>query len=81
MQRETNSEVSMSSTAIEKRLYSLRDASARLGNISIFSLRRHIETGGIKSVHVGGRVFIPLSELERVEQFGCGQPRRNGGSK
>ena len=71
----------MSSTAIEKRLYSLRDASARLGNISIFSLRRqHMELGGIKSVHVGGRVFIPLSELERVEQFGVGEPRnrRNG---
>jgi hypothetical protein len=65
----------MSSTAIERRLYSLPDASTRLGNISIYSLRRHIETGGIKAVHVGGRVFIPVSELERVEQFGVGEPR------
>ena len=71
----------MSSEVIEKRLYSLPDSSVRLGNISVFSLRRHIEAGNIKAVHVGGRVFIPVSELERVEQFGVGQPRtrRNGG--
>lgn len=73
----------MSSTVIEKRLYSLVDSSARLGNISTFSLRRHIEAGGIKAVRVGGRVFIPVTELERVEQFGVGQPRtrRNGGQQ
>lgn len=65
----------MGSTVIEKRLYSLADSGARLGNISIYSLRRHIENGDIKAVHVGGRVMIPVAELERVEQFGVGQPR------
>jgi hypothetical protein len=70
----------MSSAVIEKRLYSLPDASVRLGNISVWSLRRHIEAGNIKAVHVGGRIFIPLTELERVELFGVGEPRsrRNG---
>jgi hypothetical protein len=81
MQQETNSEVSMSSEVIEKRLYSLPDSSVRLGNVSVYSLRRHIEAGNIRAVHVGGRVLIPVSELERVEQFGVGQPRtrRNDG--
>lgn len=71
----------MGSAMIEKRLYSLPDSSTRLGNISKDSLRRLIEAGEIKAVHVGGRIFIPVSELERVEQFGVGQPRtrRNGG--
>jgi hypothetical protein len=68
----------MGSTVIEKRLYSLQDSSARLGNISTFSLRRHIGTGDIKAVRVGSRVFIPLTELERVERFGVGQPRTRG---
>jgi hypothetical protein len=65
----------MSSAAIERRLYSLPDSSARLGNVSVFSLRRHIDSGDIKAVRVGGRVFIPVTELERIEQFGVGQPR------
>jgi len=70
----------MSNAAIEKRLYSLSDSSARLGNISVYSLRRHIDAGLIKAVYVGGRVFVHVNELERVEQFGVGHPRtrRNG---
>lgn len=70
----------MNSTVIEKRLYSLPDSSARLGNISVYSLRRYIEAGDIKAVRVGGRVFISVSELERVELYGTGtpRPRRNG---
>ena len=71
----------MSSAVIEKRIWSLPDSSARLGNISVFSLRRQIEAGNIKAIRVGGRVFIPVTELERVEQFGVGTPRtpRSGG--
>jgi hypothetical protein len=65
----------MNSTVIEKRLYSLTDSSTRLGNISTYCLRRHIEAGNIKAVRLGDRIFIPVSELERVEQFGVGEPR------
>ena len=70
-----------SAAVIERRLWSLPDSSTRLGDISVFSLRRHIDAGDIKAVYVGGRVFIPVSELERIEQFGVGKPRarRNGG--
>jgi hypothetical protein len=67
----------MNSTVIEKRLYSLSDASARLGNISTFSLRRHIETGALKSVRIGSRIFLSVTELERVERDGV-RPRRHG---
>ena len=65
----------MSSATVEKRLYSLPDASARLGDISVWSLRRQIEAGNIVAVRVGNRVFIPVPELERIEQFGVGQAR------
>jgi len=65
----------MSSTAVEKRLFSLPDTSARLGAISIHSLRRHIASGAIKSVSIGGRVFVPLTEIERIEEHGI--PRKS----
>jgi len=62
-------------TENEKRLYSLPDSSKRLGDYSTHSLRRHVRLGEIKAVYLAGRLFIPLSEIERIEQFGFGKPR------
>jgi excisionase family DNA binding protein len=69
----------MTRTPVEKQVFDLRDSSATLGNYSVFSLRRLIASGAIRAVRLGGRVFIPRAELERITQFGVGQPRRNGG--
>ncbi len=71
----------MNTAVIEKRLYSLPDSSARLGNLSVCSLRRLIEAGSIQAVRLGGRVFIPVSELERMETFGTGQSRARRNAK
>lgn len=60
----------------EQSLFSLAAASVRWGGLSVFSIRRHIKAGSIRAVRVGGRVFIPLDEIERVETNGTGQPRK-----
>lgn len=65
----------MSSTAIERQVCSLSDSSIWLGGVSVYSLRRHIAAGAISAINIGGRVFIPVSELQRVAQFGVGKPR------
>jgi hypothetical protein len=69
-------EVSVDSTIDNgKRLFSLQDSSKRLGGYSVHSLRRHVRLGNIKGIYLVGRLFIPLSEIERIERFGFGQPR------
>jgi excisionase family DNA binding protein len=51
-------------------LKSLREAAAVLG-ISIFTLRRLIDSGAIRSVKVGARRLVPVEEIERVATHGA----------
>jgi hypothetical protein len=50
----------------------------RLGerwDLSKYSVRRLIVQGELKSVTIGARRLVPLSEVEHAEQFGVGRPR------
>jgi Helix-turn-helix domain len=60
-----------------KQLYSIADACKRWGDVSLYTIRRHIGRGEIKTINIGSRVFIPISEVERVEQFGVGKSRKD----
>ena len=44
-------------------------------DLSKWSVRRLIVQGELKSVTIGARRLVPLSEVERAEQFGVGTPR------
>jgi excisionase family DNA binding protein len=65
----------MSSTD-EKRLFGIANAAKRW-EVSKDMVRRKIESGEIRSIRIGARVLVPLSEIERVEQFGLGKSRKS----
>ncbi len=67
----------MTESAKMPQLYSLAATVERWGgDISIFTLRRLIKQGAIRTVNIGARVMIPVAEIERVEQFGVGRSRK-----
>jgi excisionase family DNA binding protein len=49
--------------------------SAELLGVSIFTLRRLIDRGAVRSVTVGARRLIHVSEIERITTHGAGVPR------
>lgn len=55
-------------------LRSLPEAAEVLG-VSVFSLRRLIDAGEMKSVTIGARRLVPVAEIERVATQGAGTPR------
>jgi excisionase family DNA binding protein len=63
----------MTNTA-EPKLLSI-DRLAERWDLSKYSVRRLIVQGELKSVTIGARRLVPLSEVERAEQFGAGRPR------
>jgi hypothetical protein len=58
----------------EKKLFSIERLADRW-DLSKYSVRRLIVQGQLKSVTIGARRLVPLSEVERAEQFGVGTPR------
>jgi hypothetical protein len=70
----------MSETATTGRQAFDAKALALRWGVSEFTARRLMKTGALKSINIGARRLVPLSEVERAEQFGCGKPRarRNG---
>ena len=59
----------------EKRLLGIETVAARW-DMSKWSVRRLINDGELKSVTIGARRLVPLTEVERAEQFGVGRPRK-----
>jgi excisionase family DNA binding protein len=58
----------------EPKLFSIERLAERW-DLSKWSVRRLIVHGELKSVTIGARRLVPLSEVERAEQFGVGTPR------
>jgi hypothetical protein len=52
------------------RLYSLADASRQLGNLSIWTLRKHVFRGNLKPTRLGRRIFVSSAEIERIQREG-----------
>jgi excisionase family DNA binding protein len=62
----------------KKMLYGIPNLANRW-EVSKDTIRRKIQAGEIRSVRIGSRILVPLGEIERVEQFGVGQPRKDAG--
>ena len=60
----------MSETNSKAQLYSVDEAGRVLGGISPWTLRKHIAVGTVKVTRIGRRVFLPIKELERIQQEG-----------
>ena len=58
----------------EPKLFSIERLAERW-DLSKWSVRRLIVHGELKSVTIGARRLVPISEVERAEQFGVGTPR------
>ena len=52
--------------AASKRLYDLVESTRQLGDLSIWTLRKHISAGNVKVVRLGRRVFLTAQEIERI---------------
>ena len=52
-----------------KRLMTIKDAAAQL-SLSHWSIRRFIRQGSLRSVRIGRRVLIEMSELDRLIEEG-----------
>jgi excisionase family DNA binding protein len=55
-------------------LASISETAKTLG-VSTFTIRRLIVAGDLKAVHVGARIMIPTTEVDRVIAYGVGRPR------
>jgi len=55
-------------------LRAVADVAKELG-VSPFTVRRLIAAGEIRATHIGARILVPTSELERVAADGCGKRR------
>lgn len=64
--------------AIEPVLFAIKRLAVRW-DVSPFQVRRLIASGDLKSVNVGARVLVPISEIQRAEQYGVGKCRKSRG--
>ena len=55
-------------------LLSVADAARALG-ISTDTVRRLIDAGDLKAVHIGARLLVPRSEIDRAITHGVGVSR------
>jgi len=54
----------------DSRLYTLANASRQLGDLSIWTLRKHVFRGNVKPTRLGRRIFLSSTEIERIQREG-----------
>jgi hypothetical protein len=57
-------------TNSKAQLFSVDEAGRVLGGISPWTLRKHIAVGNVRVTRIGRRVFLPIEELDRIQQEG-----------
>ena len=60
----------------EQRLFDLSASSKALGNISEWTLRRHVRQGTVKVVRIGTRIFSALKKSHALAKRACPRCRR-----
>lgn len=67
----------MSTTATTERQAFDAKALAQRWGVSEYTARRlmHPKTGALKSINIGARRMVAISEVLRAEQYGVGKPR------
>jgi hypothetical protein len=58
-----------------QQMFGISPVSLRWG-VSSDTIRRQIKNGNLKALYIAGRLMIPRSEIERVEQVGLGSGRK-----
>ncbi len=56
-------------------LFGFSEVADRWG-LSVDSVRRAADRGDLKTVNIQGRRMVPLSEIQRAEQYGIGSGRK-----
>lgn len=56
----------------EKALFGIANTAKRW-EVTKDTVRRLIKTGKLHAVRIGGRVLVPLAEIERAEKLGVGE--------
>jgi excisionase family DNA binding protein len=51
-------------------LYPIAEAARLLGDISHWTLRKHVAAGRLRVVRIGRRVFLDAEEVERIRRDG-----------
>jgi excisionase family DNA binding protein len=59
---------------MEDKLLSIEDVAARLGGISLWTVRAWLSQGRLMRTKVGGRTMVRESELQRVMEDGGKSP-------
>ena len=54
----------------DSRLYTLADASRQLGDLSIWTLRKHVFCGNVRPTRLGRRIFLSSEEIARIQRDG-----------
>jgi predicted site-specific integrase-resolvase len=60
---------------IRRRAYGLQEFADTFG-ISRESAKRFARMGLLKTITLGGRRLVPVTEIERIEKEGLGAPRK-----
>ncbi len=60
----------MNSPAVDQKLFSLESAAKTLGNVSVWTLRRHLALGSFRAVRIGKRVLLSQETVERIARAG-----------
>ena len=71
----------MSTTEVQER--QLYDAAtlAKRWSVSPFTVRRLMHNKSLRSITIAARRMVPLSEVERAESMGVGNPRARRNAK
>jgi hypothetical protein len=54
----------------DHQLYPLAKSTGLLGDLSIWTLRKHISRGNVKATRLGRRVFLSSAEIARIQHEG-----------
>ncbi len=68
----------MQQDTVAGELFDVFEASRQLGNLSPWTLRKHIGVGNVAAVRLGRRVFVRQDEIERIRRQGLPPLRPSG---
>jgi hypothetical protein len=60
----------MQASNTDLQLNTLVEASRQLGNLSVWTLRKHLLRGNIRPTRLGRKVFVSNEEITRIQREG-----------
>lgn len=59
-----------SQSQYDSQLHTLAEASRQLGNLSVWTLRKHLLQGNVRPIRLGRKVFLSNEEIARIQREG-----------